>query len=149
MRTVLDPAERTELLGRLKKLTPSTPAKFGKFTAPRMVAHLIDSLRMPLGEFPTLGHGKPPMNMFPLKQLILYVLPIPPSKAKTEPELLSTPPTSLAADVDRIAQLLETVAKRGPTDTWADHPAFGKLDRAQWGLLIRKHMDHHLSQFGG
>ena len=31
---------------------------------------------------------------------------------------------------------------------WPDHPAFGALSRRAWGVLIYRHMDHHLRQFG-
>jgi hypothetical protein len=35
-----------------------------------------------------------------------------------------------------------------PTAKWPEHPAFGKLSPRAWGVLIYKHLDHHLKQFG-
>jgi len=33
------------------------------------------------------------------------------------------------------------------TEEWPEHPAFGALSRRAWGVLIYRHMDHHLRQF--
>ena len=52
-----------------------------------MVAHLNDAMRMATGELP-VAPRKLPIRYFPLKQLILYVLPFPKS-APTAPELLA------------------------------------------------------------
>ena len=57
--TLLDPAARQAIAARLRGLTPDAKAQWGKFTAPRMVTHLIDSSRMALGEIKGLGTGKP------------------------------------------------------------------------------------------
>ncbi|MBL8987737.1 MAG: DUF1569 domain-containing protein [Gemmatimonadetes bacterium] len=146
MKTLNDPAARREIITRLERLYPTTPGQFGTLTAPRMVTHLIDSARMMLDEVPGLGTGKPIASWPPIKQLIIYVLPIPKARAKTAPQLLATAPTNLGADIARLAELLE----RWGTGTRmaATHPFFGSMTRSSWGVLGYKHFDHHLRQFG-
>ena len=53
MPTLLDSTDREALLERLRRLQPSSRARWGKLTAQRMVCHLADSLRVGLGELPT------------------------------------------------------------------------------------------------
>ena len=52
-----------------------------------MLAHLNDAMRMATGELPVAPKNLP-LRYFPLKQLVVYVLPFPKS-APTAPELLA------------------------------------------------------------
>lgn len=148
MATIFDPAERERLTGRIRRLAPEAQPRWGTFTPDRMCAHLIDALKMALGET-RLGAGRGPLSWPGIKHLILYVLPMPKGVA-THPALLATPGTGgpVDAHVATIERLLAACAERGPAGTWGEHPAFGRLSGAEWGWLIRKHTDHHLRQFG-
>jgi len=53
-KTIFDSAHGDALLGRLDRLTPDARAQWGKLTAPRMICHLSDSLRVATGEVPPL-----------------------------------------------------------------------------------------------
>lgn len=44
--------------------------------------------------------------------------------------------------------IIERAAAQSSGGTWQPHPAFGILSTADWGVLIHKHVDHHLVQFG-
>jgi hypothetical protein len=110
-----------------------------------MVCHLADSLRMAMGDLPV----KPkhlPIRYPPLKQLIIYVAPFPKS-APTAPELLTREPREWAKDIADLRGLLDRAAAMPTTEEWPEHPAFGALSRRAWGVLIYRHMDHHLRQF--
>lgn len=145
MPTLLDSTDREALLERLRRLQPSSRARWGKLTAQRMVCHLADSLRVGLGELPTkrvdtfLGRTL-------LKWLVVYS-PVPPPRGKiqTAPEMLTTAPATWAEDVAGVEALIERMAT---TRTSATHPFFGPLSSAGWGRLTWKHLDHHLRQFG-
>ena len=52
MPTIQDPAARAELIARLRRVTPTTTPAWGTLTAPRMVCHLSDQLRVALGDTP-------------------------------------------------------------------------------------------------
>jgi hypothetical protein len=111
-----------------------------------MTAHLSDSLRMALGDLPC-APKKGLLRFPPLKQLIVYWLPWP-EGAPTAPELISRMPISLASEVSELASLLERLAGQPADAPLPEHPAFGRLSRRGWGVLIYRHMDHHLRQFG-
>ena len=146
MKSIWQDESRQELSERLRALVWNNPAQWGKFTAPKMVCHLADSLRMAMGEL-AVEPKRLPIRYPPLKQLIIYVAPFPKS-APTAPELLTREPREWANDVADVQGLLARAAAARTTDTWPEHPAFGKLSKRAWGVLIYRHMDHHLKQFG-
>jgi hypothetical protein len=111
-----------------------------------MVCHLADSLKMAMGDL-KVARKTLPIRYPPLKQLIIYWAPFPKS-APTAPELLAREPREWSRDIGDVQELLERAASARTTDTWPEHPAFGKLSTRAWGVLIYRHMDHHLKQFG-
>ena len=89
-----------------------------------------------------------PVPLRPLvKWLMIYVLPFP-KGAPTAKELLAREPSTWEADVAVLrANILaseQPVASAG----LADHPIFGAMSVKDWGVLLHKHTDHHLRQFG-
>ena len=146
MKSVWNDVDHRELQSRIDRLTPELSARWGKFTAPGMVCHLTDALKMATGELP-VAPKKLPIRFTPLKQLIIYALPFP-KGAPTAPELLSRRATDWTCEVETLKRDLEAFARRGPKGPLVPHPAFGKLTPRTWGVLVYRHIDHHLRQFG-
>lgn len=145
MPTLIDPAEREALLQRLRRLQPSSQARWGTFVAPKMVCHLADSLRVGLGDTSAERVDTLPRRTL-LKWLVIYSpLPVPRGKIQTAPEMLRTGPATWAEDVAAVEEL---IARMGTTPTTATHPFFGPLTHGGWCRLTWKHLDHHLRQFG-
>ena len=147
MATFWDRTTREDLCRRITRLTPDTKPRWGKFTAAQMVAHLNDAMRMATGEL-LVQPKKLPIRYFPLKQLLLYVVPFP-KGAPTAPELLARcDAADLKTEQTEFVSLAERVAAKSGADRWPDHPAFGSMSHAAWGQAIKKHTEHHLKQFG-
>jgi len=147
MRTIWEAPRQQEIRDRLARLRPDARGAWGKLSAPAMVCHLADSLKMALGDLPVAPKHLP-IRYPPLKQLIIYVAPFP-KGAPTAPELLTRPPATWQADVAELQALVDRLIARGREPSpWPDHPAFGKLSHRAWGVLTYRHMDHHLRQFG-
>jgi hypothetical protein len=146
MKSIWEKEARQEIHDRIGRLAWDNRAQWGKFTAPRMVCHLADSLKMAMGDLPVASKHLP-IRYAPLKQLIIYVAPFP-KGAPTAPELLAREPKTWAHDVEDVQALLARAGSTRTTGSWPEHPAFGKLSRRAWGVLIYRHMDHHLKQFG-
>jgi len=146
MMSLWDATARADLAARAGRLTATTPAQWGKFDATRMLAHLNDALRMALGDL-----AIPPKRMVirypPLKQLIVYVLPMP-KNVPTAPALLARAPEGFDTEQIAFGVLLETFAAQPRDRAWPAHPAFGPLGSRGWGVLAARHSDHHLRQFG-
>jgi hypothetical protein len=140
-----EPARR-EVLDRLTRLTPTQRPAWGRFTAPEMVAHLADALRMALGDLPTASK-RLPLRHPPLKQFVIYWMPFP-KGAPTARELVARRPGEWDAELAACRDLVERFGRETPARAWPDHPAFGRMSARQWGVIAYRHLDHHLRQFG-
>ena len=137
---------RAAILSRLARLTPDHRAAWGKFTAPLMVAHLSDGLRMAFGDLPTRSRGLP-IRHPPLKQLFIYWIPIP-KGLPTAKELIARAPESWETEMESCRSLVDRFGRESPQRQWPDHPAFGTMNSRRWGVIVYRHIDHHLRQFG-
>jgi hypothetical protein len=145
-KTIFDPAARAALLARIDGLDATAAARWGKFTAPRMVSHLISTLRLALGEEPCKDRPSFLSNRV-VRHLVIHVLPFP-RGAPTAREMLSRAPESWPLDIAALKSLIERAAANGRDGAWARHPLFGAISAHDWGVLIHKHVNHHLTQFG-
>ncbi len=147
MPTFWDPATREDLCRRVERLAPDAKATWGRFTVAQMVAHVNDAMRMATGELPVASKNAP-FRYWPLKQLIVYALPFP-KGAPTAPELLARcDAADLRVEQASFRGVAARVAAKSSADRWPEHPAFGILTHKAWGVLIYRHTDHHLRQFG-
>jgi hypothetical protein len=152
MRTLFDDACRREVVSRLRNVRPDARPSWGRMTAPQMVVHLADQMRL------TLGHARwtrmPPayLRWLGMKQAALYWLPWPKGEIQGPPEAFVTRPTDWAADIATVEELVARFAARGPGGAWPAHSHFGRLNGRQngrqWGVFCYRHFDHHLRQFG-
>ena len=147
MPSLFESQARDAILDRIARLMPDRKALWGRFTAPEMVCHVSCDLRQGLGELKT-GPPSGPLSHVPLNWLAIHVIPWPKGKGKSPPEFLATRPTTWQADVSRLRDLICRVADRGPTAAWPPSRVFGRISGRSWGVMLHKHLDHHLRQFG-
>jgi hypothetical protein len=112
-----------------------------------MLQHLHLSMRMTIGELQVPSANKRVFQMFPLKHLILYVVPFP-KGAPTAPKLKPAVASSLEKERAAVLDLLERIGTGSREGAGPDHPLFGPLTWREWGVVTYKHADHHLKQFG-
>ncbi len=147
MISIFEPSAREDLVRRLPNLSPDSEARWGKFSATRMLAHVNDGLRMAVGDLPVKSRKSFLRNPI-VRYLIIYVFPFP-KGAPTAPELLArTDRAEFNAERAAFAELLANVGSQGGRVAWPDHPAFGPMSRKDWGVLGYKHVHHHFTQFG-
>jgi hypothetical protein len=116
-------------------------------SVPEMLQHLRLSAQMAVGELKVPSKNKRAFQVFPLKQLILYVVPFP-KGAPTAPELLADAAASLEEERAAVLALLGQIGAGPQEGGGPAHPLFGPLSRREWGTATYKHTDHHLKQFG-
>jgi hypothetical protein len=147
MPSLFDPTTRASILDRISRLTPDRKPVRGRFTSAEMVCHVSCGLRQGLGE---LDAGPPagPFKSFPLNWIVIHVLPWPKGKGQSPPEFLATRPTTWAADVAQLRDLVQRFGSRGPAASWPPSRVFGSIAGRSWGVLQHKHLDYHLRQFG-
>ena len=147
MPTIWEPSARQEILERFARLTPAARPGWGKMNALEMVRHCTLALDMMVGNAkvtPRQGSLRNPL----LRYLIIHVLPWP-QGAPTGAELITTGYAGKwDSDTAALRRSLETLASRGAEGKFEEHPAFGRLSGKSLGVLVWRHLDHHLRQFG-
>jgi hypothetical protein len=147
MGSILNEVDRTKITNRLESLSAASTRRWGSMDVVAMLRHLNLSARMAVGELPVVTKNKRVFQVFPLKHLILYVLPFP-KGAPTATELKPSDAVSFEEERAALLELLERIAT-GPREGGGPaHPLFGPLTWREWGVATYKHTDHHLKQFG-
>ncbi|MCC7139520.1 MAG: DUF1569 domain-containing protein [Planctomycetes bacterium] len=147
--SLFDRAGREALLARVQAMTPASPRQWGKMDVGQMLAHLQVGLRVALGDTK-------------LKRSLLGLLfgRMAKRSALGEKPFSKGLPTDAtfkirdARDVARektaLLALIERFGAGGPAVVTSDpHPFFGPMTPPEWDVLMAKHLDHHLRQFGG
>lgn len=147
MRTMFDRATHAEILDRIRTLRPNADRRFGRMTAPQMVAHLTDQMRHALGDVSTKPHRGLLRNGL-VRYLVIYWLPWPKGRITGPPEAFVTQPTTWDADIATMMELVDRFVARGPSGDWPEHAFFGRMTGKDWGVFCVKHFNHHLRQFG-
>ncbi|MDB5188955.1 MAG: hypothetical protein JWM92_553 [Candidatus Nomurabacteria bacterium] len=149
MKNLFEASRVEEIKDRVSKLKPDSQHLWGKMNTAQMLAHCSKSLRMALGE------TRPPL-MF-LGRIIGFL--IKPFVFKNDDPMRQGSPTIKGLEVcnerdfetERTAlyQLIDRFANAAPREiTIYPHSFFGKLTPQEWAILMYKHLDHHLRQFG-
>lgn len=147
MRSILNDDNRAEINRRMQSLSVSSTKQWGSMDVAGMLRHLRLSALMAVGELSVPSVNKRAFQLFPLKHLILYVLPFP-KGAPTAPELKPDVATSFEEERTGLLELLERIGTGPREGVGPAHPLFGPLSWREWGVATYKHCDHHLKQFG-
>ena len=149
MQNLFEPATVQEVKTRIAKLKPDSAAQWGTMTAAQAMAHCT-------GGFETaVGDSTPPRVL--IGRLIGGI--IKPLALKDDEPMRKNSPTAkslvihderdLAKEKERLTIIIDRFAAGGPAVCTAHpHAFFGKLTPQEWAILMYKHLDHHLRQFG-
>lgn len=146
MRSILNESDRADIGSRVRSLSVSSTGRWGRMDVAGMLQHLRLSASMALGELSVPSANKRPFQVFPLKHLILYVLPFP-KGAPTAPKLQPDVAASFEEERAAVLELLERIGTGPREGEGPAHPLFGPLTWREWGVATYKHADHHLRQF--
>ncbi|HMI06191.1 MAG TPA: DUF1569 domain-containing protein [Flavobacterium sp.] len=145
---IFNKEENLKLQTRLQDLTSGTTPIWGKMTASQVVLHCQKPLDVADGKLilkrSLVGFlfGKMAKNSFLKNDEFKRNLPTAP-----EFRVVSTPDFEKEKRV-----LLSLVDKFGTMGAQVlvnkKHPFFGTMTNEEWGILLFKHLDHHLNQFG-
>lgn len=149
MRTMLQREQVLEIQSRLERLHDDSERQWGTMTPAQALAHCCGGMRMAMGEI------RPPRKLIgrvlgPLIKPVAFKEEEPMRRnSPTSEELLVTDGRDLNVERERLLGLVERFAAGGPAAcTEHPHAFFGRLTPEEWGVLMYKHLDHHLRQFG-
>ena len=143
MHSLFTPADREALSLRLAELEPATPRRWGTMAPAQMLLHCAIGLEVGTGDRP-------------MQQVFLGKLMTPFLRGRVfgdQPFMRKVyvvkGDRDFEAERTRLATLIDRFVQRGPDRAaGAVHPFFGQLQGHEWGILMYKHLDHHLRQFG-
>lgn len=148
MKSLFQESAYKEIIDRLNKLSPSAKRQWGKMTVSQMLAHCCAPMEV------AMGRKSPPRMLIGriLGPLLkgAYVGEQPFKKdGPTHESFLVIDERNFDQEKATLEKLLKEFHEGGPAkSTTAPHAFFGKLTPEQWGIVMYKHMDHHLRQFG-
>jgi hypothetical protein len=149
MESTFEAARVEELKTRLAQLRPDSQRQWGTMTAAQAVAHCSMGLEMAVGEI------RPPRALAGrligrvIKPMVLREGEPMRRNAPTSEQLIVGDNRDLDTERARLSRLIDDFAVAGPAGCTAHpHPFFGKLTPDEWAMLMYKHIDHHLRQFG-
>jgi hypothetical protein len=146
MPSLADASTRAAITARIAQLSPDTAPVWGRMSAPQMLAHCADALRMAYGDLPCAPKRVPLAQLGIVKWLMFNVIPFP-KGAPTARELIDRAPAAWGVERGEVVSLVERFGRETSRTAWPAHPLFGPLTGAEWGQLAWKHLDHHLRQF--
>ena len=148
MKNLFDPADRESVLERLASLQAGAARQWGKMGVAQMLAHCSAAMEMATGHGP--GKQKLIGKIFApfVKTSLLGEKPFS-RNSPTDPAFIVTDERDFEAERDRLTRLVNTFCDAGPEKASAcTHSFLGRLEGEQWGVMMYKHLDHHLRQFG-
>ena len=156
MGSVLNESDRAAIDKRMRALSATSSRRWGSLDVNGMLRHLRLLALMDVGELSVPSVNKSVCQVFPLKHLLLYVVPFPkgaPTAPKLKPdaspaELNSDGSMSFEEERAAVLELLQRIGTGATDGMGPEHPLFGPLSRREWAVVTYKHADHHLKQFG-
>jgi hypothetical protein len=150
MKNLFDATVANQVKTRLGQLEPQSERRWGKMTAAQMLAHCSVSMQWAVGEV------VPEKGTLPARLMGRLVKPM---VLRNEDPLRKNSPTArglivagerdLSKERDRLSGLIDKFGAGGVSGCTSNpHSFFGKMTPEEWAILMYKHLDHHLRQFG-
>jgi Protein of unknown function (DUF1569) len=149
MKNLFDAARVSEIKERVANLRPDSQRRWGTMSPAQAVAHCTAGFELALGD-------RTPPRLF-LGRIIGGIIK-PKALGDDEPMRRNSPTVKglvirderdLENERLRLCGMIDRFAACGPDGcTIHPHSFFGRLTSAEWAVLMYKHLDHHLRQFG-
>jgi len=149
MKNLFEAATVEEIQLRIARLRPDSERIWGKMNPAQAMAHCAASMEWAVGD-------KIPPRMFVGRILGAVVKPMVfkddapiHRNSPTSKDLIVQDDRNLDMERERLRGLLDRFSQAGPEGcTTHPHSFFGRLAPEEWAVLMYKHLDHHLRQFG-
>jgi Protein of unknown function (DUF1569) len=149
MKNLFEAARVEEVKKRIAQMKPDSERQWGKMNPAQALEHCSRGMELALGDRipPRLLVGR-----------IIGRMVKPMALGNDEPMRRNSPTVKglvvqderdLGTERTRLCGLIDRFAAAGPAGcTTHPHSFFGRLTPEEWAILMYKHLDHHLRQFG-
>jgi len=150
MKNLFDATVADQIKTRLGTLKPQSERRWGKMSAPQMLAHCSVSMQWAVGEVvPEKGPILVRLMGRLVKPLVFRNEDPLRKNSPTAKSLIVTDERDFAKERERLTGLIDKFAAGGAAGcTKNPHSFFGKMTPEEWASLMYRHLDHHLRQFG-
>ncbi len=150
MKNLFDATVANQVKTRLGKLAPQSERRWGKMTPAQMLAHCSVSMQWAVGELVPEKAALPARLVGRLVKPMVFRNEDPLRKnSPTAKSLMVADERDLVKERERLSGLIDKFVAGGAAEcTTNPHGFFGKLTPQEWAILMYKHLDHHLRQFG-
>jgi Protein of unknown function (DUF1569) len=149
MNNLFEAARVEEVKERMLRLRPDSERLWGRMSAAQAVAHCSAGVELALGDRlpPQMLLGRILGRM--LKPKVLGNDEPMRRNSPTVKGLVVQDERDLGKEQERLRGLIDRFSAGGPAGcTKHPHSFFGRLTPEEWAILMYKHLDHHLRQFG-
>jgi hypothetical protein len=149
MKNLYDPAMVAEVKQRVSKLGAAHQPQWGSMTPAQAVVHCSRSVEWAVGD--RAPDRMPLVSIFGrlIKPKVLGDDAPMRRNSPTAKSLIVTGEPELASEQARLCALIDRFVAAGPAGcTRRPHSFFGPMTPNEWAILMYKHLDHHLRQFG-
>ncbi len=148
MRSLFEPEARESVSGRLAGLSPGAVRQWGRMDAAQMLAHCSAALEVGTGirtrRQSLIGRIFGPFGRASLLGEKPFGRNLP-----TDPTFVVTDAREFAREKERLTGLIERFCRGGVAEAGKHtHSFLGRISGDDWGVMMYKHLDHHLRQFG-
>ena len=152
MKNLFDPILVEDTKKRILQLRLDSEPQWGSMAVAQTLAHCTSGVEMAMG---VIRAKRAPFPAYLIGRLIKPFVfrddrPMR-RNSPSSPELFSAGSTKceFVSERSRFIAAIESFASQGPAScSCYPHPFFGPLNPQQWAILMYKHVDHHLRQFG-
>ncbi len=146
MSSIYNKEDNDLIIARINKLTPESPALWGKMTVDQMLKHTEAAIAVAFSE------KELKINFFMKllgKMLKNKVFNSDFKKnSPTAPEFVFSDTYDFEASKKALIEKFSRFAEGEKSISLTQHPFWGKMTPDDWNKLMWKHLDHHLRQFG-
>ena len=149
MKNLFEPDAVAEVKTRLRNLQPQCKPLWGTMNAAQALAHCSAGLESALGDRlpPRMLLGRL-FGRF-IKPIVLASQKPLRRNAPTAQSFVVADERNFEAEQERLSGIIDRFAAAGPAGcTTHPHSIFGRMRPEDWAVLMYKHLDHHLRQFG-
>jgi transposase InsO family protein len=150
VKNLFDAATADQVKTRVRRLDAKSERRWGTMTPAQMLAHCSVSMQWAVGEVVPEKGPLPVRLMGRLVKPMVFRNDDPIRKnSPTAKSLVVADERDFGREQQRLSGLIDKFAAGGAAGcTTHPHSFFGKMTPQEWAILMYKHLDHHLRQFG-
>ena len=149
MTNLFDTATVADIKTRVRDVQSESERHWGTMNAAQALAHCAGGMEMALGDVrpPRLLIGRvfgPVVKRLALKDDAPMR-----RNSPTVPQMVVADTREVGHERERLCTLIDRFVAAGPAGCTSNpHSFFGRMTPQEWAILMYKHLDHHLRQFG-